>query len=201
VIQGEDPAEFDALRAELEAQYAPQTAMEYELVERLAILSWRLRRISRFEADTIEARRIQVAKPDSAEKASRDKLIAEIKSMERQFPPPEGCKKTSEQMMEEDIALSRQRAEEYIKGANLGLALIRDSEDHDVLGKISRYEAGLMSSVNRTMALLHALQAQRKAEEAERRTIDCNPTKTYEMPHQELTGPQNGKPNQMMPQV
>jgi hypothetical protein len=35
-----------------------------------------------------------------------------------------------------------------------GVALIKDSEDHDTLSKLSRYEAGLMNAVARTLSVI-----------------------------------------------
>jgi hypothetical protein len=40
-----------------------------------------------------------------------------------------------------------------------GLALIKDAEKHDVLGKLSRYEASLANAVTRTLSLLHSIRA------------------------------------------
>ncbi len=50
VIGDEDPKEFETLRAELEADFESRTRIEYELVEQLAGLLWRLRRIPALEA-------------------------------------------------------------------------------------------------------------------------------------------------------
>lgn len=50
VIEGEDPREFEALRAGLERDFDAQTVIERELVENLAALLWRQRRGHRFEA-------------------------------------------------------------------------------------------------------------------------------------------------------
>jgi hypothetical protein len=41
---------------------------------------------------------------------------------------------------------------------NLGLSLIKDSENHDTLGKLPRYEAALVNAITRTLSLLHSLQ-------------------------------------------
>lgn len=57
VIGDEDPRAFDRLRAELEEEYYPRPGIESELVERLAVLMWRLRRIPVFEAALIELQR------------------------------------------------------------------------------------------------------------------------------------------------
>jgi hypothetical protein len=50
IIDGEDPDQFDTLRADLEAEFDPRPGMELELVERLTGLMWRLRLIPAFEA-------------------------------------------------------------------------------------------------------------------------------------------------------
>lgn len=62
VIGDEDPAQFEQLRSELIEQHDPQSALEFELVERLSGLLWRLRRVPVFEAAIMDARRDQAAK-------------------------------------------------------------------------------------------------------------------------------------------
>lgn len=56
VIGDEDPTQFDCLRQALEKEFEPRSLMARELVERLAGIVWRLRRIPKFEAALIEAR-------------------------------------------------------------------------------------------------------------------------------------------------
>jgi hypothetical protein len=56
VIEDEDPAQFDVLRHALQEEFEPHSLMERELVERLAGIMWRIRRIPKFEAALIEAR-------------------------------------------------------------------------------------------------------------------------------------------------
>src|SRR6516164_5617909 len=60
VIGEEDPAQFDALRQAFEEEFEPRSIMERELVERLAGIVWRLRRMPKFEAALIEAHCYQV---------------------------------------------------------------------------------------------------------------------------------------------
>ena len=55
VIGDEDPKEFDALRAALEHDFQPGTAVESELVDRLAGLLWRLRRVPAIEAAIVKS--------------------------------------------------------------------------------------------------------------------------------------------------
>ncbi|HET8546423.1 MAG TPA: hypothetical protein VFL57_00385 [Bryobacteraceae bacterium] len=49
MIPGEDPAEFDALRQELHADYAPASTAEGTLVDLIAEHTWRLQRARRAE--------------------------------------------------------------------------------------------------------------------------------------------------------
>jgi hypothetical protein len=51
--------------------------------------------------------------------------------------------------------------EESRRSIRAGPALIKDSEKHDALGKLSRYEASLANALTRTLSLLHSIQASR----------------------------------------
>src|SRR5262245_960201 len=61
VIGDEDPKAFERLRADLEHEYNPRPGIESELVERLAALMWRLRRVPVLEAGLLELGREQYA--------------------------------------------------------------------------------------------------------------------------------------------
>jgi hypothetical protein len=54
IIEGEDPRQFEALRAGLERDFEAPTVIERELVEDLSVLLWRQRRVPRFEAAIIQ---------------------------------------------------------------------------------------------------------------------------------------------------
>ena len=54
VIGDEDPRAFDLLRAQLEDDHNPRPGIERELVERMAVIMWRIRRVPVFEAALIE---------------------------------------------------------------------------------------------------------------------------------------------------
>ena len=54
VVGDEDPVEFEALRENLEQDFQPETYLERELVQQLAIYILRLRRIPVFEAAYIQ---------------------------------------------------------------------------------------------------------------------------------------------------
>jgi hypothetical protein len=55
LINGEDHAEFDLYRDRLLAELDPATPMESMLAERIVTLSWRLKRTTRIQGQTIDA--------------------------------------------------------------------------------------------------------------------------------------------------
>ena len=58
IIVGENADDFDQLRTELMAEHDPQSTLECELVERLAGILWRLRRVPFFEAAILDSRQL-----------------------------------------------------------------------------------------------------------------------------------------------
>jgi hypothetical protein len=208
VVEGEDADEFDALRTQLEAEFAPDSIIERELVDRLAGLLWRLRRVPLFEAALIRARRGAVTNPPDyeiyyiSEEGKRDALAfleelekngadnssshdgreeqkkpgaspsmggIRVKSNEPSHgsaPPPstgvsqskEPSRTTDEAITDSQAARIKRDHPDQLSSRATGLALIKDSEDHDTLSKLSRYEAGLMNAVTRTLSLIQAIQ-------------------------------------------
>ena len=66
VIPGEDPAEYDAHRADLIRDFRPANSIESELVEELAANSWRLRRAVRIETAVLAEIAAGSPNPDNA---------------------------------------------------------------------------------------------------------------------------------------
>ena len=148
VIRDEDPDQFDALRAGLEADFKPSTTIERELIDRLAGLLWRLRRSVVLEADlltssssiTVDFRRLTDAEFDQFEKLA---IKIAVDQGETPASPPG-------------------------KSAPVG-----DNEKIDRLVSLSRYETRLMNDVARTLNLLHILQTSRLAAAEDKRTIEA----------------------------
>ena len=65
IIVGENADDFDELRAELMDEHDPQSTLECELVERLAGILWRLRRVPFFEAAILDSRQGQASRARS----------------------------------------------------------------------------------------------------------------------------------------
>jgi hypothetical protein len=92
VIPGEDPADYDAHRAELVSTLKPANAVESDLVEELAANSWRLKRAHRFETAILAEIAAGSPDPDAAiakaflqQPKELERLIRYMTSIERAY--------------------------------------------------------------------------------------------------------------------
>jgi hypothetical protein len=201
VLEGEDAGEFDALRAKLEADFDPDSVIERELVDRLAALLWRWRRVAVFEAGLIRARRGAITNPPHyyqayyiSEEGKKEalaylqdlRLEEEDQGQKKPGAPPslggarpkanepshkvaappstevtqlqEPSRTTEGAITDSHAAQIRRDHPDQLSSQATGLALIKDSEDHDTLSKLSRYEAGLLNAITKTLSLIQAIQ-------------------------------------------
>ena len=148
LIVGETSNDFDELRAELLEEFDRRSAFECELVERVAGILWRLRRVPFFEAAILDARQAH--------------LDEEIRKRQvRVFGVPyDSLGEQAEEEVEEEVEDAGEEGEEAFNGADLrhsiytGSSLILDGHFNDVLGKLSRYETTLMNNLKKTLELL-----------------------------------------------
>jgi hypothetical protein len=140
VIGGEEASEFDELRAALLDDHDPQSAFECELVERLAGILWRLRRVPFFEAAIIDARQAQL--DDEARRS-------DFRTPYRTPQEFDGSEGDAEEMTEAEWSV-------YV-----GHALLQDGVYGDGLGKLARHEASLMNAFTKTLQMLLLLQENR----------------------------------------
>jgi hypothetical protein len=140
IIAGENADDFDELRAELLEEHNPQSSLECELVERLAGILWRLRRVPLFEAAIIDARQAHVADINMSWETMRS------------FTYQEG--EDGDEDGAEDVS-----KEEW--SVQVGQALIEDGSNGDGLGKLARHETTLMNALTKTLQMLLLLQGSR----------------------------------------
>ena len=131
VIAGENEDDFDQLRADLTDEHDPQSALEAELVERLAGILWRLRRVPFYEAAILDYR------GDGIRRRYRD------------------CGVTKQ---EEDADDEGEETSDLEHSEFIGQCLIADSRHGDGLGKLARHEAALMNAFTKTLQMLLLLQ-------------------------------------------
>jgi hypothetical protein len=92
VIPGEDPAAYDAHRADLISSLKPANAVESDLVEELAANSWRLKRAHRFETAILSEIAAGSPDPDLAiakaflqQPKELERLVRYMTSIERAY--------------------------------------------------------------------------------------------------------------------
>jgi hypothetical protein len=184
VIGDEDPKAFEDLRAKLEHDLQPKTALEGELLERLAGLLWRLRRVPAIEAAVVKARQeetySEVSENLAGDKRRRLEKEANRRCKESFNWDPikiqtaevtglyhakltEIWKKVIEEEESKgtlDLDLSDEEIdEEYERSRENDLVvLIQAAADGGLVEKLSRYETILMNAVSRTLEQLRLLQ-------------------------------------------
>ena len=166
VIGDEDPKEFEALRAALERDWQPETAFESELVDQLAGLFWRMRRVPAIEAAIVKAREEKAYSDvySEVEKNTWDRIIREARGRCN-----ESIGKLPSQVIEEekkkgdlDASISKQADEVYQERRESELLLlIRD--DDGMIEKLSRYHASLMNAANRVIQQLRLIKIMRSS--------------------------------------
>ena len=138
--------DLDAPRADLLEEYEPRSSLEIELVERLAGILWRLRRVPLFEAAIVDSRHAGL----------------ESWQLNRIY------KDDSEGGKEEDEEMSDWRA-----SVHLGQALVNDAAKGDALGKLARHETMLMNAFNKTLQTILVLQEKRCERNNESVTLEA----------------------------
>src|SRR5205814_237133 len=145
----EDAEDYKAFEAAVIADYDAQSAVERELVLRLAGLLWRIRRATTMETGLFEIQARQLIE-------FRGKRDAQQNLIRRLFPltDPEGVESESGSLPQEALsgpnadACSPDLAQCFLRLANL---------PSYPLDRLSRYEATLWRQAGQTMFALHAL--------------------------------------------
>ncbi len=141
VVRDEDQAAFDLYREAMLAEMGPVGVMESSLAERVASLSWRLRRAERMQD---QALRMQLWS---------DMLDLVVRQVQWSYRDAKG--------------LPQEESEPRDDHMTLGRAARNDIANYRVLDRLLLYERRIENSMYKTMKELGKLQAARKAEQAE----------------------------------
>ena len=153
VLPDEDAGAFEQLRAALHADLAPQDALQEQLVERAALLLWRLARAARLETALLAWRGMV-----GTRLAVREARLARDRAGQSGWGHPHAPMTPDE--AERDAA-----AEQGIAGALIAPAFLEDLRKERALEHLSRHERGLERALESTLA---ALARQRRAAAAQR---------------------------------
>jgi len=158
VVRGEDPAEFASFYESLVDEFLPQGPLEEQLVERVAVCGWRLRRVYRIEAGifTYESLTIELDRARNETKKYELDVMEEIRSVGLEVHV------TDEEQHGQTIAqaekMARLRQEESLA---LSVAFKQDADNAGAFSKLSRYEAAIERSLYRAIHELQRIQAAR----------------------------------------
>ena len=136
IIKGEDADLFEEMRQGLWDELAPKGEIESMLVERLAGLLWRLRRVPALEAALFVWMERSLAAQDE-----QDNPMYQLGFEPSNASPP---------------------ARGDDQRQDLGRVLEAMLSNQDLLGKLNRYEAQLMNQFERTMAEIERCKANRR---------------------------------------
>lgn len=178
VIDGEDPEEFAALFEGLVEDYGPKTKFELYLVEQVAGVLWRLRRIPACEAAIYEIYR-EIADVGTREfdpheflRTPYDPKKDHLHHLAARFGITEEMAREEHERQRVRVAeeygidleefdktpppSTEQVAEKLARKAlrTLGHALLKDASESDVLGKLARHEAHLVNTLERLARML-----------------------------------------------
>jgi hypothetical protein len=180
VLGDEDPEEFEALRANLQMEFEPSSRLRRELIDHLAGLLWRRRRVHALEAALVKAREAEL----------RAELEKERESERFEAIHAEACRRCDELFGDDPDAIFEAkmdrtyfaRLDDFIKEVEAKqasttkdedavkscpdlesglLTLIIDVENGEVLAKLSRYEASLTNAIHRTLQHILLLETKR----------------------------------------
>jgi hypothetical protein len=170
VIWGEDIEQFEHMRAVFERQLEPQTAAERELVERIAWLSWRLRRVPVFEATLMEGARADFQPAKRPGEAwfidGPDGILSWSSRYGKELTAAEAeakWKEVSEEQREIEKKAREIVGDEGREHVLPHLWFMRGRDIQDQLAKMASYERALSRQLASTHKLLHFLQTQRPA--------------------------------------
>ena len=159
----EDPADYRAFERAIKSNYSPQTAIEGQLVTRLASLLWRLRRAVTIESGLLSIQAVMI-RDHSAARPSIE-LNTDRLSIFRQFLRPELESPIHEQhKTTEEIAVNAIRSD---KGGtdhtNIARSFLRLTDlDSRVFERLGRYETSLWRQTIQILLLLSSTEFRSK---------------------------------------
>src|SRR5262249_36511197 len=161
VIDGfEDAADYRAFERAIKSDYSPQTAIEGQLVTRLASLLWRLRRAVTIESGLLSIQPVTIRDHSAARptiELNRDRL-----SIYREFLRPELESPGHEQHMKEEKG--------ELDNTNIARSFLRLTDlDSRIFERLGRYETSLWRQTMQILLLLNSTEFRSKDNFADER--------------------------------
>jgi hypothetical protein len=158
----ESAADYRAFERAIKSDYSPQTAIEGQLVSRLASLLWRLRRAVIIESGLLNMQAETIQSPSSRPTSEYDvdKLSIFHKFLySRHLETP----MSKQQGGKEDIGIDSIGAETNYTNTNIARSFLRLTDlDNRVFERLSRYEMTLWRQTAQILLLLSAIEFRSK---------------------------------------
>jgi hypothetical protein len=158
----EDAAEYRAFERAIKSDYSPQTAIESQLVSRLASLLWRLRRavivesgLLNMQAETIQ---IPCSRPTNEYNVDRLSIFRKfLHSSELENPM------SRQQGAKDDIRIDSVGSDPNQTNTNIARSFLRLTNlDNQVFERLGRYETNLWRQTAQILLLLSAIEFRSK---------------------------------------
>jgi hypothetical protein len=166
----EDPADYRAFERAIKSDYSPQTAIEGQLVTRLACLLWRLRRAVTIESGLLSIQAVMIRDHSTARPSIE--LNTDSLSIFRQFLRPELESPIHEQhKTTEEIAVNAIRSDKgETDHTNIARSFLRLTDlDSRVFERLGRYETSLWRQTIQILLLLSSTEFRSKDNFADER--------------------------------
>ena len=157
----EDPADYKAFERTIKSDYSPQTAIEGQLVTRLASLLWRLRRAVIVESGLLSIQ-AGIIRDQSACARPTIELNSDRLSIFREFLRPELESPGHEQHMKEEKG--------ELDNTNIARSFLRLTDlDSRIFERLGRYETSLWRQTMQILLLLSSTEFRSKDNFADER--------------------------------
>src|SRR5262245_5238706 len=167
IVSLEDAADYSAFERAIKSDYSPQTAIEGQLVSRLASLLWRLRRAVIVESGLLNIQAEKIGDRSARSRPSREQDLDRL-SIFRKFLRPLDLDTRSgqEQDANGDIRIDSNGsvgAETNQTNTNIARSFLRlTSLDNQVFERLGRYETNLWRQIAQILLLLSAIEFRAK---------------------------------------
>lgn len=157
-VPGEDPKKFAYLKSELTAELDPLGFQEAEIVERMAVLMWRLRRLYRAEAEIFNC----YQESESDREIHVYRYIVDSSGVKQIGGNRKGQDKSD--IENDKLSELEHKAEKPPKdvSTNIGNSFMQDAKGANSLTKLSRYETSMERTLSRLRRELERLQSARE---------------------------------------
>jgi hypothetical protein len=174
LLPDENPDDLRRVRDAIWKELNPQGELEAMEVDRVASCFWRLRRVIKVEAGLFVREHYGEIVRQAGSEALSYWRTEEQDRLEELFPPLSG--RVTDHEAHAAAVKRRDEAQEVLNGAAglLGAAFARDAVGANAFSKLSAYQARIERSLDKSLARLYELQAQRRHAASEEESVSAD---------------------------